>query len=177
MQPKLSNITLSVTYREIGEYAEQKLAEMFPGTEFIIEDIEDDDEGIPYLDTHRHVTETTLAGLTYARIVEIINGYTVEFEDGQYTVNCVGANHNVSDVKVSNQVSLIVNNAAGLITNTAIEYSSFNGGVSIDVTSSNTGTVFPTGNTRPRLNIRRKPHPRENGPPAQLCSGRLSPPR
>lgn len=46
MKPKLSNITLSVTYREIGEYAEQKLAEMFPGTEFIIEDIEDDDEGI-----------------------------------------------------------------------------------------------------------------------------------
>jgi len=107
--------------------------------------LEDDDAGIPFPDTHRHSTEVTLAGLTYARIVEIINGYTVEFENGQYSVNCVGANHNLSDVKVQNSVSLIVNNAAGLITNTAIEFSSFNGGVLIDVVNGSPGTVFPAG--------------------------------
>jgi hypothetical protein len=73
----------------------------------------------------------------------------VEFEDGQYTVNCVGANHNISDVKVANQVSLIVNNAAGLITNSAIEFASFNGGVTIDKDNLTgkavSGTLFPTG--------------------------------
>ena len=114
--------------------------------------LEDDPDGIPFPTTHNHSTEVTLAGLTYARIVEIINGYTIEFEDGQYTVNCVGANHNISDVKVVNQVSLIVNNAAGLITNTAIEYSSFNGGVTVDVTSSNAGTVFPIGTPQRPVN-------------------------
>jgi len=77
--------------------------------------LEDDEEGMPFLRTHNHNTELTLSGVTYARTVEIINGYTVEFEDGQYSVSCVGANHNLSDVKVANQVSLIINNAAGLI--------------------------------------------------------------
>lgn len=110
-----------------------------------LKDLEDGDEGMAFLDTHRHNTEATLSGLVYARIIEIINGYTVEFQDGQYTVNCVGANHNLSDVKVPNQVSLIVNNAAGLISNAAIEYSSFNGGVTVDLTSPFAGTLYPIG--------------------------------
>lgn len=79
-----------------------------------LKDIEDN-EGIAYLDTHRHNTQVVLAGVTYARTVEIINGYTVTFEDGQYAVKCVGANHNLADVKNLNQVSLIIGNSAGLI--------------------------------------------------------------
>jgi hypothetical protein len=72
--------------------------------------------GMAFLDTHaQRTSEITLSGTTYARIIEIINGYTVEFEDGQYVINCVGANHNIADVKVANQVSLIINNSAGLI--------------------------------------------------------------
>lgn len=114
--------------------------------------LEDDADGMPFPNTHDHATEKTLAGLTYARIVEIVNGYTIEFEDGQYTVNCVGANHNISDVKVANQVSLIVNNAAGLITNTAIEYSSFNGGVTVDTGSPYSGTMFPVGTPQRPVN-------------------------
>lgn len=114
--------------------------------------LEASEDGMAFPDTHRHNTEVELAGLTYARIVEIINSYAVEFEDGQYTVNCEGANHNLSDVKVANQVSIIVNNAAGLISNAAIEYASFNGGVSVDVTSSNTGTVFPIGTPQAPVN-------------------------
>jgi len=81
-----------------------------------LKDYEDDpDLGIFLQKTHTHNTEVTLSGLTYARIIEILYPYTVEFEDDQYTVNCTGANHNLSDVKVPNQVSLIINNAAGLI--------------------------------------------------------------
>lgn len=80
-----------------------------------LKDIEDED-GITYPDTHRHNTEVVLAGTTYARSVEFINGFTITFEDGQYAVRCVGANHNISDVKNLNQVSLIIGNSAGLQT-------------------------------------------------------------
>lgn len=80
-----------------------------------LKDIEDGEEGINFPDTHRHATEATLSGTTYARQVEIINGYTIEFENGMYQVECVGANHNIADVKVVNSVSLIIGNSAGLI--------------------------------------------------------------
>jgi hypothetical protein len=80
-----------------------------------LKDIEDSPDGMAQPDTHRHNSPVTLAGTTYARSMEIINGFTVEFEDGQYAVRCIGANHNIGDVKVLNQVSLIIGNAAGLI--------------------------------------------------------------
>lgn len=114
--------------------------------------LEDDEDGMPFADTHRHNTEVTLSGLTYARIIEIINGYTVEFEDGQYTINCVGANHNLADVKIVNQSSLIVNNAAGLITSAGIEATEYDNGVWIDPTSSFSGTLYPTGTAREPVN-------------------------
>ena len=115
-----------------------------------LKSLEDDpDYGIFLYKTHNHNTEVTLSGLTYARIVEIIAPYTVTFEDGQYTVACTGANHNLADVKNANQVSLIINNAAGLITNAAIEHASFNGGVTIDEGNTTgkavSGTVYPAG--------------------------------
>jgi hypothetical protein len=80
-----------------------------------LKDLEDDPDGMFAVDTHRHNTAVSLSGVTYARIFEVINGYTVEFEDGQYAVKCVGANHNLADVKVLNQVSLIIGNSAGLV--------------------------------------------------------------
>lgn len=82
-----------------------------------LKDWEDSEEGMAMPDTHRHNTTVTLSGVTYARTFEIINGYTVTFEDvgSPYTVKCVGANHNIGDVKTVNQVSLIIGNSAGLI--------------------------------------------------------------
>jgi len=78
---------------------------------------EDDVDGIAFSDTHRHTTETVLSGVTYARFVEIINGYTVSFEvtGSDYIVSCSGANHNLADVLNGTNVNLIVNNSAGLI--------------------------------------------------------------
>ena len=67
------------------------------------------------LKTHDHYTEVTISGDVYPRMVIVLDPYTVEFEDGQYTVKCTGANHNLVDVKVANQVSLIVGNSFGLI--------------------------------------------------------------
>lgn len=79
-----------------------------------LKDLEDG-EGMPFPDTHRHNTTVTLGGVTLARTFEIINGYTVTFEDGQYAVNLVNANSNISDVANVNQVSIRSQNSAGLI--------------------------------------------------------------
>lgn len=80
-----------------------------------LKDLEDDpNEGVPYPDTHRHNTTVTLAGVTFARTLEIINGYTIEFEDGPYRVSLQATNNNIGDVAVVNQVSIISNNSAGL---------------------------------------------------------------
>ena len=84
-----------------------------------LKDLEDDEEGITHDDTHSHNAEYTVAGITYAQKLEIINGYKVKFEDGQYTVKLTGSNNNLFDVDagilVKNQVSIIGTNSAGLI--------------------------------------------------------------
>lgn len=81
--------------------------------------LEDDEEGQPFPDTHRHATEVTVAGITFARIIEIINNYSITFEDGQYSVRLVGSNNNFFDVENGilnqNQVQVIPGNSAGLI--------------------------------------------------------------
>lgn len=82
-----------------------------------LKDWEDSEIGMSMPDTHRHNTSVALSGVTYARIVEVLAPYTVTFEylGTPYTVRCVGANHNLADVKNVNPVSLIVGNSAGLI--------------------------------------------------------------
>jgi hypothetical protein len=82
-----------------------------------LKDLEDSEDGMSMPDTHSHATQRTLSGVTYARQLEIINGYTVTFQDvgTPYRVECVGANHNIADVQVTNNVSLVIGNSAGLI--------------------------------------------------------------
>ena len=75
--------------------------------------------GMPNLRILDHNTSYTVAGVTYARKVEVINGYKVRFEDGQYSVRLAGSNNNLFDaengVLFQNQVQIISTNAAGLI--------------------------------------------------------------
>ena len=87
-----------------------------------LKDLEDDEEGIVWPRTHRHNTQVTVAGTTYARTVEIINGYSVTFEDtgGDYSVRLSGSNNNIFDVEngILNPtpgVTVIGQNSAGLI--------------------------------------------------------------
>lgn len=75
----------------------------------------EDDQGIPFPDTHRHTTSATIGGVTLARVVEIINGYVVTYEEGNYAVNLVGANNNIADVATVNGVSIRPSNSAGLV--------------------------------------------------------------
>jgi len=110
-----------------------------------LKDIEDSEAGIVNPRTHNHNTEVSLGGLTYARIIEIINGYTITFEDGQYAVNLTGANSNVGDVTNVNQVSVRSQNSAGMTSSPAIEYASFDGAVWLDVIRGVAGTLYPIG--------------------------------
>lgn len=112
----------------------------------------DGSTGIAYVDTHEHNTEVTISGITLARVVQIINGFTVTFEDGSYAVNLTGANNNISDVLNLNNVQLRSSNSAGLISNQFIEQIAFGGGVTIDASSSFSGTVFPTGTRQQPVN-------------------------
>lgn len=79
--------------------------------------LQDDEDGVAWPDVFNHNTEVTLSGVTYSRIVQFLAPYTFDFEDTglPYTVTCVGANHNLADRKVVDNVSLIVGNSAGLI--------------------------------------------------------------
>jgi len=74
----------------------------------------------PYI----HNTEVTVAGTTYARTLEFINGYSIKFEDtgSQYSVRIEGSNNNIFDVEngilvPTGLVTVIPTNAAGLILN------------------------------------------------------------
>ncbi len=80
-----------------------------------LKDLEDSDAGMPFEDTHRHNTTVVISGVVFARTFEIINGYTVTFEDLQYRVRLAGTNNNISDVANINQVSILSQNSGGLI--------------------------------------------------------------
>jgi hypothetical protein len=110
-----------------------------------LRDLEDDFEGMPFDKTHNHNTTITVGGVTLARVVEIINGYTVTFEDGQYAVNLVGANSNVGDVVNVNQVSVRSANSAGLQDLSTILSAAYQGEVVVDFTNGQSGTDVPIG--------------------------------
>lgn len=79
--------------------------------------LEDNELGMAEPVTHRHNTEVTISGTTFARTMEIINGYTVDISPtGGWIVSCVGANHNVQDVyNNTTGPTFLPNNSAGLI--------------------------------------------------------------
>lgn len=108
--------------------------------------LESDVEGLPYLITHTHVAPISVGGVQLARVVEIINGYTVTFEDGQYAVNLVGANSNIGDRVNVNQVSVRSANSAGLTYSKEVEDQSFRDSrIAIDTINGLSGTNFPRG--------------------------------
>lgn len=79
-----------------------------------LRDMEDDHIGMAYPKTHTHNTTVAVGGANLARVIQLVNGYTVTFEDGMYAVNLVGANSNVADFTNLNMVSVRSANSAGL---------------------------------------------------------------
>ena len=111
-----------------------------------LNDLMDDVIGMHFPTNHVHVAPITVAGVTLARVVEILNPYVIEFEDGSYNVNIVGGNSNISDVTVKNQVGVNTANSAGLQDPFALQAAAFGSGeICIDATSTTTGTAFPFG--------------------------------
>jgi hypothetical protein len=111
-----------------------------------LKSIEASADGMAFLDNHRHNPPVTVGGVTLARVVEIINGYSVTFEDGQYAVNLVGANSNVADVTNVNQVSVRSANSAGLTYSKEIEDQSYLGArIWIDTINGVSGSQYPRG--------------------------------
>lgn len=111
-----------------------------------LKDLEDGEDGMPFADTHNHTAPVTVGGVTLARVVEIINGYTVTFENGSYAVNLAGANNNIGDVLNLNNVQVRSNNSAGLTFSKQTEDQSFiEGRVSVDTVNGQSGTAFPIG--------------------------------
>ena len=66
-----------------------------------------------------HNGEVTVAGTTFARIIEQTNGYSLEFESLTYSVILTGSNNNLFDVEngilAQNLVQVIATNSAGLV--------------------------------------------------------------
>jgi hypothetical protein len=84
----------------------------------------------PYIwmpDAYSHNGEVTVAGTTFSRTLEFINGYSIQFENtgSQYSVNLQGSNNNIFDVEngilvPTDKVTVISNNSGGLIGGQAI---------------------------------------------------------
>lgn len=121
-------------------------------TRLRLKDLEDDDIGMVYPQTHTHNTEVTVGGVTLARVLEITDDYVVEFEDGKHAVNLKGANTNLGDKVLVNNVSVRVSNSAGLVTSQAIEFGEYGAAVTVDQATGETGTIYPLGTLRKPVN-------------------------
>ena len=87
--------------------------------------IQDDEEGIVFETAYTHNGEVTVAGTTFARTLEFLSPYSIQFTpDSQYTVRLVGSNNNIFDVAsgilLQNQVQIISRNSGGLIKSAAL---------------------------------------------------------
>ncbi len=149
-------MALSVTWETGVIFVPQSYLQLVGGSVYQLDtnqfrldlrDLEDDvAEGMLYPNTHNHVQPITVGGVDLARVIEIINGYTVTFEDGQYRVILAGSNNNILDVANVNQVSIAPTNSAGLTYSKQVEDSAFSDArVWIDVDNGMAGTKYPRG--------------------------------
>ncbi len=102
-------------------------------------------EGLLWEEILSYNPVVVLGGISYAPGIEVINGYTVEFQNGAYAVNLAGANSNVADVSVVNNVSIRPQNSAGLINLDALLSSAYQGQVVVDSVTGQDGTQTPIG--------------------------------
>lgn len=77
--------------------------------------LQESEDGMMFDDIVANTAPFTVGPTTFARLIQIINGYTITFEDGPYAVNIVGGNSNLSDVINRNQVSYATSNSGGLV--------------------------------------------------------------
>jgi len=111
-----------------------------------LRDLEDDPAGMPQPVTHNYKAPLTISGVTLAQVVEVLDPYSLTFEDGQYAVNITGGNSNLADKVNINNVGVRTANSAGLQDAYSLQAASFNNGsVAVNPNSTYTGTKFPVG--------------------------------
>lgn len=113
-----------------------------------LRDLMDDEAGMVFLPTHTWVASVTLAGFDYAPLFEIINGYTITFENGNYRVFLAGSNSNIMDVTNLNNVAIASQNSAGLVQQEEVKHLAFNSGIWIDTVGGAPGVAYPLGTER-----------------------------
>ena len=119
-----------------------------------LKDLEDSEAGMVHPQTHNHNTTVGLGGIDYARIIEIINGYTITFEEtgSPYAVNLIGSNNNILDVVNLGTVAIRSNNSAGLVQTKEIQFGAFSGGITVDVINGVSGSTYPAGTEQTPVN-------------------------
>ena len=81
-----------------------------------IKALEASEEGMMHLDIiNGQAPPRSVGSVPFPREVEVINGYTITFENGMYDAEIYGGNHNIADVRNQNNVSILTNISAGLI--------------------------------------------------------------
>lgn len=118
----------------------------------ILRDLEDDFIGMAYSSTHKYSGPVTISGVELALVMEILEPYTLTFEDGQYAVNITGGNSNVADRVNINNVGLRTANSAGLVQSSEIQFSSYQNVVTIDQANGTAGQVYPLGTVQSPVN-------------------------
>lgn len=112
----------------------------------ILGDLSDAEDALPFDYPFSYVAPITVGGVSLAAVLQIINDYTVTFQDGQYAVNLEGLNSNVGDRVNVNQVSVRSANSAGLTFNKQAEDSAYlDGRIWVDTISGNAGNTYPLG--------------------------------
>jgi len=104
-----------------------------------------DGEGITFDDIFLNNEPISFSGITLSRVFQIINDYKIEFEDGLYAVNVVGANNNLLDVRIFNSVSVNVTNSAGQVVSDTAQALDYQNEVVVSAQDGVAGTEYPVG--------------------------------
>lgn len=105
-----------------------------------------------------HNTEVTLLGTTFSRSIEVINGYSLTFENLVYSVRMAGSNNNFFDIdgsilNPSGNVTVVGANSAGLITAPKIDELYEDAGLSSGTPKTVTENTVDTDYTETSTNI------------------------
>lgn len=110
-----------------------------------LKELEESSDGMAFPRTHKHNTTVEVGGVILARVIEMVNDYTITFEDEAYSVNLTGANSNIGDVVNLNQVSVRSTNSAGLQDLSTLLVAAYSGEVAIHTVKGQSGITVPLG--------------------------------
>lgn len=136
--PKLDTALVKLTPSEIRQINIEAL-------HLELRTLESSFEGIPFEKTHTWFTNEFLNAFNIPAVFKLINGYTIEFENGIYGVNLKDANNNLADEQVPNDVELRYGAGIQAADDQINSQSYLNARIYIDTVNGTVGTLFPIG--------------------------------